>query len=140
MSDEEKDVIFENGLKDQAESRKFKTLTKEEQQELNEKTEYKSGLLVRFIRIIRDNPDLIILSIIVISFCLAGYWLAKIELGMTTEQIKIQMWDFVEFVGIIIMGAIALIGKLFVAQGSITKSLSKSALKEADASGRTLIK
>lgn len=140
MSDEEKDVIFENGLKNQAESRKFKTLTKEEQQELNEKTEYKSGLLVRFIRIIRDNPDLIILSIIVISFCLAGYWLAKIELGMTTEQIKIQMWDFVEFVGIIIMGAIALIGKLFVAQGSITKSLSKSALKEADASGRTLIK
>lgn len=140
MSEEEKDVIFENGLKDQSENRKFKTLTKEEQQELNEQTEHKTGLLVRFIRIIRDNPDLIILSIIVVSFCLAGYWLAKIELGMTTEQIKFQIWDFVEFVGIIIMGAIALIGKLFVAQGSISKGLSKSALKDADSSGRTIIK
>ena len=129
-----------NDIKEQAEVRKFEPLTKEQQIALNEETEHKTGCLIRLMRIVRDNPDLIVLSIIIIAFCLAGFWLAKIKLGMTTEQIKLQVWDFIEFVGIVVVGVGALIGKLFVAQGSITRSLSKSATKEADVSGRTLIK
>lgn len=140
MSEEKADVVFENGLKEQSEQRKFKTLTKEEQSKLNEETEHKTGFFVRVIRIIRDNPDLIVLTIIVLSFLVAGYWLAKIKLGLTTDQIKVQIWDFIEFVGIVLVGISALVGKLFVAPGVITQSLSKSASKEADSGGRTLIK
>ena len=137
---DEKDKTDEQGIKEQAEKRKYKQLTKEEQEEANKQTEYKTGALIRLIRIIRDNPDLLVLGIIVLAFCIGGYWLAKIHLGLTTDQIKLQVWDFIEFVGIILVGVGALIGKLFVAQGSITKSLSKSATKEADVSGRTLIR
>lgn len=120
--------------------KKYKLLTEEEKKEINKKTEYKSGFLVRFVRIIRDNPDLIVLGIIVLAFCVGGYWLAKIHLGLTTDQIKIQVWDFIEFVGIVLVGISALIGKLFMTQGTITKSLSKSATKEADKYGRTILK
>ena len=129
-----------NDIKEQAEVRKYEQLTKEQQIALNEETEHKTGCLIRLMRIIRDNPDLIVLGIVIIAFCLAGFWLAKIKLGMTTEQIKLQVWDFVEFVGIVLVGVGALIGKLFVAQGTITRSLSKSATKEADVSGRTIIR
>lgn len=120
--------------------KKYKLLTEEEKKEINKKTEYKSGFLVRFVRIIRDNPDLIVLGIIIVLFCLAGYWIAIIKLGMTTEQIKLRVWDFVEFVGIVLLGVAALVGKLFIAQGTITKNLSKTASKEADLSGNTILK
>ena len=134
------DENAEVSYKEQAEQRKFEPLDKEKLNKLNEQTEYKSGMLIRLVRIIRDNPDLLVLGVIVITFCLAGYWLAKIHFGMTTEQIKVQMWDFIEFTGIVLAGVIAVIGKIFMAQGTITQSLSKSAGKEADASGRTLIR
>lgn len=124
----------------QAEIRKFETISPEKMKKLNEETEYKSGYLMRFIRIVRDNPDLIVLGIIVIVCCAGGYWLAKIQLGMTSEQIKIQVWDFIEFVGIVLVGVSALIGKLFMTQGTITKALSKSAAKEADVQGRTIVR
>ncbi len=130
----------ENSIKEQSEIRKFETIDKEKIKKLNEETEYKSGYLVRFIRIIRDNPDLIMLGIIVIVCCACGYWLARIQLGMTSEQIKIQVWDFIEFVGIVLLGVTALIGKLFMTQGTITKSLSKSATKDADVSGKTIVR
>jgi hypothetical protein len=127
-------------MKEQAEKRKFETITKEQQADLNKKNEHKTGLIIRLIRVVRDNPDLIVLGIMVLAFLVAGYWLAKIKLGLTTDQIKVEIWDFIEFVSIVFVGLSALIGKLFMNQGTITKSLSGSASKDADASGRTIVK
>jgi hypothetical protein len=130
--------IQEPGFFKEQEVKKFRTLTIEDQTLINKETEYKSGLIIRAIRMIRDNPDLIVLSLIVIACCAFGYWVARIKLGLTTDQIKIQIWDFIEFIGIVLVGVSAVVGKLFMTQGTITRALSGQAKKDADVTGNTM--
>lgn len=133
---DEKDVVFDNPeLKTQAE---FRKRTMEEQQAENIKTEQKTSMIRRLVRIVTNNPDLVVLTVVVMLALLVGYYVSIIKLGLTTDQIKLQIADFIEFVVISVSAVIALIGKLYVKQGEISQSLSKSVGKKSDITGRSI--
>lgn len=133
---DDKDVVFDNPeLKTQAE---FRKRTMKEQQAENVKTEQKTSMIRRLVRIVTNNPDLVVLTVVVMLALLVGYYVSIIKLGLTTDQIKLQIADFIEFVVISVSAIIALIGKLYVKQGEISQSLSKSVGKKSDITGRSI--
>ena len=114
-------------------------ISKEKQEELNKYNERKTSFFKRLIRICSQNPDLILLVLIVFFSCLAGYYICRLKLGMSVQEIKLEILDFVEFVSFIIITCITFISKLFVKQGVISRELSNSTQKPSDLTGRSLI-
>lgn len=117
----------------------LKKISKQEQEEINKKLERKTGFFKRLIRICSQNPDLILLVLIVFFSCLAGYYICRLKLGMTIQEIKLEVLDFIEFTTFILVTAVTFVSKLFVKQGVISRELSNSTQKPSDLTGRSLI-
>lgn len=136
--EEKADIIFENNTTELKMQAEFRKRTMEEQQQENIKTEQKTSMIRRLVRIVTQNPDLVVLTVVVMLALLVGYYVSIIKMGLTTDQIKLQIADFIEFTVIAVSAVIALIGKLYVKQGEISQSLSKSVAKKSDITGRSI--
>ena len=138
---EEIDIIFtENKTDDELKKQSIlRKTTIEDQAKVNEETEHKTGLLIRIIRIVKENPDIVILGVLVLAVLALGYSFARFYLGLTVKEIKIEVFDFLEFVAAFIFAVSAFVGKLYVKQGAISKALSGQTEKEADLYGKSII-
>lgn len=136
--DKQGDVVFKDQAEKRKEEVKFKELTPEEQAELNKQTEAKTGLFIRFVRMVRDNVDQIWKFIMIGSFCFFVYFFLKVKLGMTSDQIKLFWDDFLYLVISLFAALGTFLGSNYIPQGTISRAWSKSATKRSDASGRSL--
>ena len=116
-----------------------KKMSREEQEQYNKKTARKTGLAIRFFRILRDNPDVVLLLLVVFSAVCAGYFFARFYVGLSLTEMKIGVAEFFEFLFAFIITVSAFIGKLYTKQGIISKTLSGRMEKESTLDGRSII-
>lgn len=119
------------------EEKKFRIRTEEDLNRENLSTRRRTGIVIRFFRMIRDNPDLFLLGIIVCSCMLAGWFMARFYLGLTINEIKTEVTELVFLCIFIVTSVATAIGKVFVKQGLISTSLSGRMDHEHDALGRS---
>lgn len=133
------DANFEQELKDRCE---FRKRSMDDQESENKETERRSGALIQTIRLLVDNPDLILLICIIVFFTFSGYLFCRIYLGLTHAEIKTATEEVFWLIGFAISGMISTAAKLAVKQGAISQSLSgyvESKMHKArDTYGRSL--
>jgi hypothetical protein len=117
----------------------FEKLTPEEITQQNKKNKRKTGIAIRMVRIARDNPDIAILMLVIVSVFFAGYFFCRIYLGLTANEIRTELSEFVGLIFFMITTVFAGLGKLYVKQGVISSSLSGRISNDHDVSGNSII-
>ena len=115
----------------------------DEQKEEIEQGRTKTSKTTLVYRNVKRNPDILLLILVILTCVALGYCIARVKFGVTAEQIKTGIGDFVSILGAIIAAIIAVIGKLHTAQGPISKAMSGTANKDEsqlDQWGRTIVK
>ena len=121
------------------EKTKFKTLTPEEQNALNEQTKAQpASLVTRFFRILGANVDQFGKILILLCALFFSYFFLKIKLGMTAAEIRIFWDDWLYLFVTSIATVSAMVGTSYIPQGRLSKSLSTSVAKESDEYGRSI--
>ena len=140
---DEKDIIFddknqsefkEQAQKRKAEGSKLRDLSLEEQAQLNNETESKTNAFWRLARIIKDNLDQGIVSLIIICSMGLCYSFVKLKLGWTSAEIS----DFLELVLFFVGTICSTLGLNFVSPGTVRQSWSGKISKKHDADGKSL--
>lgn len=91
--------------------------------EHNTKTR-RTGVIVRTIRIIRDNFDIFLFLLCVFLLAGAAWFAARFYLGLTANQIKTEISELIYCLVLVCAGIATGVGKLFAKQGTISKTLS----------------
>jgi len=120
----------------------LKPMDGDEKKELLKETQKKTSFIVRFLRMIKNifvyNLDLVFLTVLIMCFLLLGYYIAVFRLGLSTNEIKIHINDFLTLVGTLLVGIFSIIGKICVEKGEMSKKMTNQVLKKSDRFGRTI--
>jgi len=103
-------------------------------------TRRKTGRTTLLYRQVKFNTDLTVLLIIMSCFSLLGYFVAIFKMGVIEEVIEVGVVDFIKIVVALVSGLLAVLWKLHIPQGKLTRRLSSKANKqehEVDDWGRT---
>lgn len=103
---------------------------KTEEQQLEQVLEgRKVKFLIRIIRNIWNNKDLLIMACIVIIFTSVGYLTAVLCYKMTAMDIAQSAKDFLYVLTAVILGITTLVARVITPSGPINEGLSKKATK-----------
>lgn len=114
-------------------------ISEEEKRKQMEETKQSTGFFSRVVRIVVQNPDLVVLFFLVVSVLGVGWCVARFYFGMTTSEVKLYFSDMLEFIGFALIAIASFFGKLYTKQGTISKTLSSVTDKKADISGRSIV-
>lgn len=117
----------------------FRQRTPEEMVQENQATRRKTGLVIRTMRVLDDNPDLVRLGIVIFCMGAVGYFAARIWLGLTAEQIKSEITEFIGFIVFLFLTVWNTIKKIYTQQGVISSSLSGRIDREHDTGGNSVV-
>lgn len=112
--------------------------TDDELYEENRKTRRKTHVLIRLIRILRDNPDMVALFFVMLFTCGVGYFAARIYLGLTATQIRTEAFEFVCFFVTMFAAIVSAIKKVCTQQGVISSAMSGRVTDAHDPSGNSI--
>lgn len=116
----------------------FQVQTDDELVATNTRTRRRTGFIIRLFRVMRDNPDLFLLGLIVMFCMAAGWFAARFYLGLTANEIRTEVAELVWLVIFIVTSVATAIGKIFVKQGVISSTLSGRVNNDHDVAGRSI--
>jgi len=92
-------------------------------------------------RNVRRNPDLVFWGLALFLCVSAGYLIARIKYGVTTDELSVGVADFVEFIVVAVSAVVFAVAKLFAKVGPVVESLKKRGNKDEnlDEYGRTIV-
>jgi len=91
-------------------------------------------------RNVRRNPDIIFWGLALFLALTAGYCLARLKFGLTSEEVVLSFREFLEFFVAAFAALLFALAQLFAKAGPLVEQLRKKANKEdVDDYGRTII-
>ena len=107
--------------------------------EYNRSTRRRTGLFIRMFRVFRDNPDIVALGVVLVCALSLGYFVARIYFGLTSAQIKLELYEFLGFLFTAIATIMASLKKVCTKQGVISSALSKRIEDDHHPNGNSMI-
>jgi len=96
----------------------------EAQKRENEKHRQKRSVTTLAVRNVKKNPDLLLFGLAVFICVCFGYCIARVKYGLTAEQIKVGIEEFVYVIIAFVTGVAVIIGKLHTKAGTLARKWS----------------